>query len=85
MSEPLLLSARQLHRSYLSEHRDVHVLRGADLEVAEGEVLAVLAAAGASIQVLVEIARHVRGELFVQFLAQKRLGFAATHIRLPSL
>jgi len=45
MTEPVI-SARALHKAYREGERDVHVLRGAELDVGGGELIAIVGASG---------------------------------------
>ena len=54
MSEPWLV-ARGLHRRFQSEHRDLHILRGVDLEVAQGEFVAITGPSGSGKSTLLNI------------------------------
>jgi lipoprotein-releasing system ATP-binding protein len=56
-----LLSARGLLKSYRSDGREVHVLRGAELEVAEGEMVAIVGSSGVGKSTLM----HLLGTLDV--------------------
>jgi lipoprotein-releasing system ATP-binding protein len=54
MSE-IWLQASDVHKSYRSEHRYLHVLQGVDLEVREGEVVAVTGASGSGKSTLLNL------------------------------
>jgi lipoprotein-releasing system ATP-binding protein len=51
----LLLEARDLHKTYVLGHRSLEVLRGVDLRVAKGELLALRGASGAGKSTLLHI------------------------------
>jgi lipoprotein-releasing system ATP-binding protein len=59
MSEPVLLRARGLHKSYTGVRESLHILRGIDLDLRPGEMLAVTGASGSGKSTLL----HVLGTL----------------------
>lgn len=53
--QPPLLSVRGLHKHYRMGGKDLHVLRGADLEVARGEWVTILGASGSGKSTLLHL------------------------------
>jgi lipoprotein-releasing system ATP-binding protein len=51
----VLLSARGLHKSYRVAGKDLHVLKGVDLDVREGEILGVLGTSGSGKSTLLHV------------------------------
>ncbi len=78
MSEPAILAAREIHKSFASPAGPIQVLRGVNLEVARGEMVAVVGASGSGkttlLQLLGTLDAPDRGELF--FAGRRLTGLA---------
>lgn len=66
----LLLSARNIHKSYSQGTGELEILRGIDLDIMQGEALAILGSSGAGkstlLQILGTLDRPDRGELYCE-------------------
>lgn len=78
-----VLACRGLHKSYHDGSRELHILRGVDLDVREGEVLAISGPSGVGKSTLLHILGTLdtptRGEVFYRDQALSRMGRSAVH------
>lgn len=76
---PAALQARELHKSYLVGGRPLHVLKGVDLDVYEGEILAIVGKSGGGKSTLLHVLGMLdqpdRGQIV--FEGRDRAGLAA--------
>ncbi|HEB49462.1 MAG TPA: ABC transporter ATP-binding protein [Desulfobulbus sp.] len=82
MNEQALLRARGIHKSYPSPAGPIRVLRGVNLEIGRGEMVAVVGASGSGkttlLQVLGTLDAPDRGELF--FAGRRLTGLAESEL-----